>query len=53
MLEGKEDLLLEMMIFMGIKSKPNKSFFNKINHTKDSLTFIHQNIRGLGGKINE
>jgi hypothetical protein len=36
---------------MGITS--NKSLFNKFNYTKDSLILIHQNIRGLGGKIGE
>jgi hypothetical protein len=38
---------------MGIKSKSNKSSFNKLNYTKDSLILIHQNIRGLGGEIDE
>jgi hypothetical protein len=40
----KEDHLLEMRIFMGIKSKSNKLSFNKFNYTKDSLILIHQNI---------
>jgi hypothetical protein len=38
---------------MGIKSKSNKLSFSKLNYTKDSLILIHQNIRGLGGKIDE
>jgi predicted metal-dependent RNase len=38
---------------MGIKSKASKPLHNKIKHTKDNLVLLHQNIRGLAGKMDE
>jgi hypothetical protein len=38
---------------MGIKLKSNKPLINMTKHSKDSLVLIHQNIRGLAGKIGE
>ena len=36
---------------MGIK--PNKAFTKETMHANDSLTVIHQNIRGLSSKSDE